>query len=300
MSFLENVTKGKKIGPQIHTIFGSNGIGKTTWAASFPSVLILDLEKGSDHLDVSRISSEKLKTLEDFRKVLKELISSKHSFETITIDSLESLEGLISDSVCLEGKVKSIELYDGGYGKGYVRSREIMRELFEDFRALQSKGMTIILVAHTQTKAHTDPTNNVSYDRIVMRVNDKLGSLVKDLSDSVFFVTYKVLTITENKKTKAFGDGQRVMYTAWRPSFDAKNRLNLPFEIPFSYDSFIEACKAGSEVNTSSILAELNEMATLIKDPNVKKAVSENLLKFKDNPSKLLQIKNQLITRLDA
>lgn len=292
---LENVVTGKQIGPQIHVIAGINGVGKTTWAAAFPKCLLIDLEKGADHLEVARIPTEKIPNLESLRGLLKELKETKHDYQTVAVDSMEALEGLISDAVCAEGKgVASIEEYGGGYGKGYVRCREIMRELMLEMRQLQTKGMTIVLVAHTQVKQHTDPATNQTYDRIIMRCNDKMAALIRDLSDNVFYASYKVFTTTVDKKTRAFGDGQRVMYTQWRPGFDAKNRLDLPLEIPLSYEAFIEACSQKPEADVTELMSDIHAISEKL-DESLKKDVQVMLEKFKDNPQKLREVKNKLM-----
>jgi hypothetical protein len=294
MSFLSSVTSGRQIGAQIHVIAGHNGVGKTTWAASFPQVVILDLEDGSAHLDVERISSASIPDLTAFRGVLAELLEMKHKYLNIAIDSVEALEGLIMDAVCKEGNVDSIEEYEGGYGKGYVRVREIMREIMHDLIKLKAKGVTTILVAHTQVKAHTDPASNQTYDRVIMRANDKMAALIRDLADNVFYATYKVFTTKDGNKTRAFGDGQRVMYTQWRPGFDAKNRLDLPLEVSLSYEAFIEECTNKSEANVDVLVEEIQAMSETLDD-KMKAAVADQLKKFKGNSAKLKQVKDRLM-----
>lgn len=294
MSLLAGVTNGKQIGAQIHTVAGNNGVGKTTFAAAFPSSLILDLENGSNHLDVARVPASKMKDLAAFRAVLKELRETNHNFKTVGIDSVEALEGMINDAVCIEGKVTSIEDYGGGYGKGFTRSREIMREIMGDLRELQSKGITSILIAHTQVKTHSDPATNQSYDRVIMRCNDKMAAIIRDLSDNVFYATYKVFTAKENGKTRAFGDGQRVIYTQWRPGFDAKNRLELPLELPLSYDAFAEACAMQPEADPAAIIADIEAMSEKV-DKGLMTTVRTQVDKFKTNPIKLKEIKNRLM-----
>lgn len=293
MSILESVTTGKRVGAQIHTIFGQNGVGKTTFAASFPKPIVLDLEDGSKHIDVARLGSDKLTDFAKVRGALAELINSKHDFQTVVIDSAESLEALIFDAVCAEGKVTSIEEYGGGYGKGYTRGREILRDVMNDLKVLQSKGITTIIVAHTQTKTHTDPTSNQSYDRIIMRMNDKMAAVVRDLSDNVLFATYKVFTTQDkNKKTQAFGDGQRILLTQWRPGYDAKNRLELPPELPLSYEAFVEA--ANKDVKVDDLVSDIRAMAEKV-DASLKTTVEEQLEKFKGDLAKLKQVKNRLM-----
>ncbi len=292
MSVLKNIVTGKKVGPQIHTIAGNNGVGKTTWAASFPKALILDLERGSNHLNVSRLTPDHIQDFEALKSILKELAELKHDYQSLVIDSAEALEGLISDYVCREGKVESIEKYEGGYGKGYSRTRELMREIMIALQNLQSKGITSILVAHTQVKSITDPATNQTYDRVIMRCNDKMAAIIRDLSDNVFYATHKVFTTETKGKVRAFGDGQRVMYTQWRPGFEAKNRLDLPHELPLSYDAFIEA--QGKESDVETVLADINEIAGGL-DEKLKSDVQAMIEKFKNNPVKLKEVKNRLM-----
>jgi hypothetical protein len=299
VSLLSSVTTGRQIGPQIHVIAGVNGVGKTTWAASFPKPLVIDLEKGSSHIDVARITPDNIPGILAFRDLLKDLRETRHDYQTLVIDSAEALEGLICDGVCKEGGVASIELYEGGYGKGFTRTREIMREIMIDLQKLQAKGMTSIIVAHTQVKNITDPTTNQAYDRVIMRCNDKMAALIRDLSDNVFYASYKVFTTKEKGKTKAFGDGQRVMYTQWRPGFDAKNRLDLPLELPLSYDAFAETCKLHPEANVEDIVSDIQAMAEKM-DETLRKDVHAMLEKFKGNPTKLKEVKNRLMKYVAA
>jgi hypothetical protein len=294
MSFLSLVTTGKQIGPQIHVVVGDNGVGKTTFAAAFPKPLFVDLEDGSSHIDVARVKKDSVPNLQAFRAILTEFINEKHSYSTFVIDSAEALEGLIFDFVCAEGKVESIEKYDGGYGKGYQRSREIMREIMNDLQALKAKGIVSVIVAHTQIKTKTDPAMNQTYDRVIMRCNDKMAAVIRDLADNVFYCTYKTFTVKENGKTKAFGDGQRVMFTQYRPGFDAKNRLDLPLEIPLSYDAFIEACGQATTTAADDVVGDIMEMSEKLDD-KLKATVKAQLEKYKNNQTKLREIKNRLM-----
>lgn len=205
MGILEKATEGIDIGAQIHAVIGDNGVGKTTWGVSFPNTICFDLENGSRHLKgFKRIKASEVPDLETLRAALKELKDDVHPYKNVVIDSVESLEGMISDFVCKEGGVKSIELYAGGFGNGFTRTREVMREIIEqDLRALQAIDISTVLVGHTQTKNKADPISNTSYDRVIMRCNDKMGAVVRDLADNVLYVTHKVLTVTEKNKTKA-------------------------------------------------------------------------------------------------
>jgi hypothetical protein len=296
MSFLKNVTTGRQMKPMIHTIFGLPGVGKTTWASRFPNCLILDLEHGSNSLEVARISS--ITDLNQFKLALSSLLTEPHDYKTVAIDSIEALESLIADAVCKEGSVETIEKYDGGYGKGYQRSRELMREIMMTLKGLTEKGMTAILIGHSQVKTHNDPAENVSFDRYIMRVNDKMGAVIRDLSDNVFFACHKVSTYSEKGKTRAISDGERVIKTEWRAAFDAKNRLGLPFEIPLSYQAFSEAINNLKPKNVNELREETQALLKGLDAETRPRA--EEALKKAQTTEELIAIKNRITTLVNS
>ena len=75
------------------------------------------------------------------------------------------------------------------------------------------------------------------------------GSLVQEWCDEVLFANYRVFTKSANEgfnrtRSVAIGEGERVIYCCERPSFQAKNRLSLPPEIPmdgeFQYGQYLK------------------------------------------------------------
>lgn len=290
MSMLTNVKSGKEKRAYIITEYGPNGVGKSSWAAKFPKPLFADLEKGSFHLNVDRLDN--LESLDQFKNLVTELLKEKSNYETFVVDSVEALEALILDSVKKKYKVDSVE--DIPYGKGFSESREVMTELMHMFRKLTlEKNITVILIGHSQVKTHTDPGTNVTYDRYIMRCGDKMASVIRDLSDHVFFISHKVYSTEKNGKTQAFSTGQRVIYTEWRNSWDAKNRLDLPYEMPLSYEVFAEACLRESDSKAEDLVLSIEEMYSKI-EPKLKATVKESVEKFRNNPEMLTDIKNRL------
>ena len=49
-----NITTGKRKRAQKVVVYGTEGIGKTTFASHFPSPVFIDTESSTDHLDVAR------------------------------------------------------------------------------------------------------------------------------------------------------------------------------------------------------------------------------------------------------
>lgn len=296
MSLLSQITSGVKLKPLVQIFYGPNGVGKTTLAANFESVLILDLEDGSSFISgVSRLSSKDLSSFKVFTETVVEMFETSQ-FKTLVVDSLEALESLIHKEIIQLHKVKSIE--DIPYGKGMVIAREMMEETMRLFQSLRDKmGLDIIIVAHSQVKTFTDPNGNVVYDRYLLRANDKLAGIVKDLADSVFFITFRVDTVREKgkEKVKAFGDGERVIYTQWRPSHDAKSRYLLPYEINFTLDTVKETVSRLKPQSLASLYEECLHLVSQVKDEDTRASATKNIEANKSDPSKLAQFKQRLI-----
>jgi len=227
------VNKGRIKRPISCVAYGPDGVGKSTFAAGAPSPIFLGAEGGCYNLDVSRFDQPK--NFSDAINNIKELIEEEHSFQTLVIDSLDWLEPMLWKDVCKEHNAENIELVHGGYGKGYTIALDRWHEMIRLIATLQEKRqMHFIAIAHSEIKAFHDPINNSSYDRFQLKLQPKAAALWREKMDAVLFCNYEVFTKTEKGKTKAFGDGARLMFTERRPAFDAKNRYQLPFSLPLS------------------------------------------------------------------
>lgn len=297
MGFIDSATRGVLPKSQIYIIYGPNGVGKTTLATAFSQSIIADLEDGSNHVtNTTRISASKLKTYDDLLELIKEV--KNHAFKTFVLDSVESLESLIQDKIKKDNNVVSIE--DIPYGKGMVYTREEFERFMRLMHELRDeKEMNIILVGHSQTKAYSDPNANVTYDRQVLRTNEKVASIIKDLSDSILFLTYKVDTVSQKNKdkVKAYGDGERVIYTQWRPGFDAKSRYQLEFEIPFNLEttSLDEVVNKLLPKNPEDLAQSCRDLLMRISDEARRNEIAARMEKVINNPTKLEQFKLKLL-----
>ena len=97
--------------------------------------------------------------------------------------------------------------------------------------------MVICQIAHCIIKRHEDPETE-AYDRYTIKLNQKASDLLQENSDCVLFMSYKKGTV----KTQGKGgsnvkvvSGDRVIYTEERASHLAKNRYQLPYEMPFDW-----------------------------------------------------------------
>lgn len=231
------ITKGKRARAQKVVVYGPEGIGKSTFAAQFPEPVFIDTEGSTDNMDVSRLDKPSSYTM--LKNEIAWVKANPTVCKTLVIDTIDWAESLIVDDVCALHQKKGIE--DFGYGNGYVYVKEELGRFLNSLSELVDLGINIVLTAHAQIRKFEQPDEMGAYDRWELKLGKKTSSqtapLVKEWADMVLFANYKtVVMTTDNKKKKATG-GQRVLYTQHHPAWDAKNRHNLPEDMPFDYAS---------------------------------------------------------------
>ena len=113
-----------------------------------------------------------------------------------------------------------------------------------------------MLRAHSEVK-NSAPPNMDAYDRYQKRLHKRAFALWTEWADVVLFLNYKVaLKKADGKgfgsdKSRAIGSGDRVLYTAERPAYDAKNRWGLPEEIYIGKDPSYAAFHKALELATN-------------------------------------------------
>ena len=132
---------------------------------------------------------------------------------------------------------------DFGYGNGYVYVKEEWGRFLNALEEIIESGIHVVLTAHAHLKKFEQPDEMGAYDRWELKIGKKTSSqtapLLKEWADMVLFANYKTWSVAvddKGKKRKAQG-GARVMYTSHNPCWDAKNRYDLPEEVPFDYSS---------------------------------------------------------------
>lgn len=226
-----NISKGPKPRALGVVIYGPEGIGKTTLASKFPNPVFVDLEHGSDTMDVARIDSAESFT--DVLSTLAELMNE--NFRTVVIDTADKLEQLATEYVCAQQNVRSIE--DPGYGKGYTYLAEAMVKFLRACGDLIESGRNVVIAAHAAMRKFEQPDEMGAYDRWELKLQKKTAPLIKEWADMVLFLNYKTTVVESSTKTKKAVGGKRVMYTTHHPAWDAKNRFGLPDELPMEFDA---------------------------------------------------------------
>jgi len=234
MKLLDCVESGVRMEPPRLWIYGTQGIGKTTMAASFPGKpIVADIEGGASLVDCAR--TPLITSFAQFSGLLRELAEDEHDYTALVIDSTTALEQLIWTRVAADKGVDNIT--EMGFGKGYAATVDKWREVCAACDYLRSeRNMAILLVGHSQVERIESPETD-TYDMYTPRLYRTASALLREWVDAVMFATYRVHTVTKEgdfgrKTTKGIGTGDRILRTQERPYCVAKNRYDWPFELP--------------------------------------------------------------------
>jgi len=239
MQSLKQVQRGRIVAPRRVLLYGTHGIGKSTFGAMTDKPIFIQTEDGLGGIECDRFP---LATrYGDVLNALAALYTEEHDYRTLVLDSLDWLERIIWAHICEKRGVENIE--DIGYGKGYVFALTPWREVLAGLDALRSeKGMTVVLIAHAQIEKFANPETD-TYDRYSPRLHKQASALIQEWCDEVLFASYAIHTKTTDegfgrKRVQGIGTGERIIRTTERPAHVAKNRLNLPDEIPLDYSVY--------------------------------------------------------------
>lgn len=226
-----DIIRGKLPGALKVVVYGPEGIGKSTFASQFPSPLFIDTEGSTRHMDVAR--TPKPTSWPMLLGLVDEVIRDPSLCRTLVVDTMDWAELMCTQNVCDKYQKKSIEEF--GYGKGYTYLSEEFGRLLNQLSEVVERGVHVVVTAHAKMRKFEQPDELGAYDRWEMKLSAKNAPLVKEWADMVLFASYKTYAVkTESGKVKGQG-GERRMYTAHHPCWDAKNRFGLAPELPFDF-----------------------------------------------------------------
>jgi hypothetical protein len=226
-----NIIEGKEQRPKKIVIYGPEGIGKSTFASQFPDPLFIDTEGGTSNLDVRRIKCNK--SWNELIAIVKEIHANPHICKTVVLDTADWSETLCTNAVCEKYRKNNIE--DFGYGKGYVYLVDEFARLLTLLDQLIEVGINVVITAHAKPRKFELPEEQGSFDRYEMKLSRQVAPLIKEWSDALFFVNYKIYVVTTDTNKKKAQGGKRVLYTTHNPTYDAKNRFDLPEELELDF-----------------------------------------------------------------
>lgn len=263
-----NITSGKVDRALKVVIYGSEGIGKTTFAAAFPEPLFIDTEGGTAHMDVRRI--DRPQSWDELLTIVDEVAAAPNVCKTLVLDTADWAEALCANYICQKYKQNSIESF--GYGKGYTYLAEEFGRLFTEFDAVIASGKNVVITAHAKMRKFEQPDEQGAYDRWEMKLSKQVAPLLKEWCDMLLFLNYKTYVVTSETNSKKAQGGKRVMYTSHHPCWDAKNRHGLPAEMDMDYSGIAHLFKKRTNTavhNDESQERAVAQLRTLITESGI-------------------------------
>lgn len=293
---LAAVTRGRIERPMRVLLFGTEGLGKSTFAANAPSPIFLASEDGTSQLDVARFPEPK--SWRDTMDAIHALTVDEHDYKTLVIDTLDWLEPLCWAAVCEKPDEKgkrrdNIEAF--GFGKGYVAALDEWRLLLARIERMRlARNMHVVLLAHSQVKLFKNPEDE-DYDRYEMKLNAKAGGLLKEWCDVVLFGAYQTFANTDKatKRTRGVSNGARVVHTQRTAAWDAKNRYDLPPTLPLDWQAFSDAVAAHKPADPSKLRERITKLLEGA-DADLRARVEAATTKAWDDAAKLARIADKL------
>lgn len=233
------VSIGKKMSPLKVIVYGDNGIGKTTFAASAKNPIIVDLEGNCNHIEAPK---QRITSLDDVEDFLGALLDQEHDYKTLVIDSLDSLEVLISEKITNNHTTQELS-----YGKSAAIWARYIKDLITKFERLSIlKGMNIVFTAHWKVKAANNPMTE-QYDRYDLRISEVMRTGFCNWVQCILLAIKEVILEEKNAtgfgKKKAKNIERRVLYTRGDPTYYGKNVFDLPAKIQLDWEQFTNSVK---------------------------------------------------------
>jgi hypothetical protein len=215
-------------------IYGHEGRGKTTLACKAPNPVALLLERGLPK-GVIVDAFEDVGSFDDVMAVLRDLYTDPQDYRSLIIDTVDSLEALVTEYTCRKNGWKSIE--QPAFGKGWVAVDDEWRRFIRAITAIRHKhGVIVIMLCHADVTRVDDP-RAPTYTSYAPRLHRRGRGLVMDACDIVGFLGEDLRIQTDNNdRVRASANPMRHLFVEGSPAFSAKTRFAMPAKIAIPLD----------------------------------------------------------------
>ena len=132
----------------------------------------------------------------------------------------------------------------------------------------------MILLSHAKVERYESPDSD-SYDRYSPDLHKSSCGMIQEWCDEVLFATWRVYTKKNDEgfnrtRTVAVGGKERYVRTCESASSLAKNRLNLPEELPLEWSAYMEAVAAHYAANAGKHQEKSADVSGIVVDGSSK------------------------------
>lgn len=246
LSSLKSTKKQAQERAPIITIYGVDGVGKTTLASEWPSPVYIPTAGERAPFDIDLPTPGTVESIDDLYNIIGELLDRdddgnlQHEFKTVIIDSLDGLEPLIHKVTCARIGATAIDDSSTGspaaYGRGYREADVEWKDFTDALDALAEAGITVVALCHPGIVEFKSPLSDPYY-KYDLKVHKRAAPLLREKSDIVAFANYRVTLVKSDPKKQnshQHAEGrERVLHLAGNPGFEAKSRAGTPESIKY-------------------------------------------------------------------
>jgi hypothetical protein len=218
-------------------VYGSSGVGKTSFASRFPGpVKFISLkETGFEDLADSELMPANCTNVnpQDWEDLEDATLSTLKG--TLVIDSCSGLQEMLFNEVCRTVYNSDWDKFTE-YWKGQrVDSPVFLAKYQTKLDTVRNRGVHVIVIGHMATE-ETPNTLGANYLTHTLDMDKAVkASMIKWAGNILFLnIDINIVTVTEVAKDKTVLTGKakdsdkRVIWTETSPGHIAKNRMNLP------------------------------------------------------------------------
>lgn len=241
LSSLKSTKQQAQERPSLLTVYGVDGVGKTSFAAEWPSPVYITTAGERAPSDIDLPTPGTVESIDNLYDIVGELLDRdddgnlKHEFKTVIIDSIDGLEPLIWKATCARIGATAIDDSSAGsvaaYGRGYREADVEWVEFTDAMDALIASDMNVILLAHPGIVTFNSPISD-PYSRYDLKTHKRASALIREKSDIVAFINYRVSLVKADpskKHTTHHAEGkERYIHLSENAGFVAKCRHQAP------------------------------------------------------------------------
>lgn len=257
MTWKENVVRAgdRKILPPRIFLYGLPGIGKSSWAASLPSCILIDYDRGADEVKVDQVDGPK--TWEESMKLIRDIANDPSGYKSLALDTVDVLAEQAEDFVVRESGVPFSKMNDN-FGAGHRAVGIAWRVFLAELDEARKKGLNVCLVGHAVVRQAVDPQLG-PYDQFTAQLPKGPWASTYRWADAVLFAAFDAERNV--KEDRAIVTGERMLFTVRGSGFESKNRFNLERRMPLSWKAF-EAAVATHRVTGAQLVERILKLAT--------------------------------------
>lgn len=247
-------TKRVRPPPRI-IVYGEPKIGKTSFGASAPGVILIPTEDGSLGVDVPRLPTKgKCETFDDVLQALTVLVDGDHDYKWVVVDTLNGAAQLCEKMVCARdfgGRWSSGNGKEGfdSFGKGAKASPHEMRQFLQLCdRLTQERGVGVILLAHAGLHKQGNALG-ADFQKFGGEMSKEMWALLSAWADQIGHACREIRATVREGEAKAKAsmvNAERWLSFDGGPGRDAGARVGyeMPDKILLSWEAYAEAMGA--------------------------------------------------------